>query len=373
MATDIIARGMAAGADAKAQRALDQMSHFWPPPAEEGTYILRAVTDEHGFTTMEWILDTTLKTTESVVSAVSATVSGLGSENPESVTFIKDNNFTAAGLGVEEITVDGDVFIKIPTMYRKINTVVENQITSYTISNTKVDNTYEPYPVFIDEDGVTVMPYVLIGKYWNTSTSSLISSTETTSAAYMVLADNRLLARNRGTGYQLYDWMFWKLWQDLEIVLAEKIDINAGTSFTYDSLGIYWATVPCWVDGISHNGGTLIVSSQPTKYTDEPTINTVGYYSIGYSLATTSNSEIKALGYDTNHPFVNMPNIVINNSNYNTYYCDGYFYNSSGSRPITTAVCSTGSPITRGAFFVGGSDKWNNGYPGRLCYRPVSA
>ena len=68
---------------------------------------------------------------------ITAMVSGLGSSSPSSVNFTVDNDFTVAGLGIEEVTMGGDTFIKIPTMYRKVNTVSNNQITSFTIANTQ--------------------------------------------------------------------------------------------------------------------------------------------------------------------------------------------------------------------------------------------
>ena len=303
------------------------------------------------------------------VSGVYATVAGLGSSSPSSVTFTKDADFTVVGLGIEQTTMGGDTFIKIPTMYRKVNSVSNNQITSYTIANAKIDNTYEPYPVFVAEDGETVMPYVLIGKYWNTNFSSMVSTTETTSTATMTIGNARTYARNRGTGYQQYDWMFWKLWQDLETCLAGTVNINSGSGLTYDALGIYWSTPGFWIDGLCHNSSVIAVSNKPTQYVDQATTSSTGYYGVSYNLPT-SDGEIMTLGYDANHPFVNVASGTTSNSSYNTYYCDGYYY-ASGSRPLVSDVGDTGA--YSGAFYAYADYAWSGARSARLCYRPLAA
>ena len=111
----------------------------------------------------------------------SCTVSNLGSSSPSSVTFVKNGEFTKAGLGIEDVTMGGDTFVKIPKMYRKVNTVTDNQITSFTIANTKVDNDYQLYSCFLDENG-NELPYILVGKYWNTDTNGCVSTTKAAAA-----------------------------------------------------------------------------------------------------------------------------------------------------------------------------------------------
>ena len=301
---------------------------------------------------------------------ITATVSGLGSSNPSNVTFTKDAAFTTSGLGIEEVTMAGDTFIKIPTMYRKVNTVESNQITSYTISNLKLDSSYLPYPVFVAEDETTILPYVLVGKYWNTSSSSMVSTTATTSAAQMTVGNARTYARNRGTGYQQYDWMFWKLWQDLETCLSGTININSGSGLTYDALGIYWSTSGFLIDGFTSNSAAITVSNNPTQYVDQATMSSTGYYSVSYNLPTAPGAEIKSLGYDVNYPFVNVASSTANNGSYNTYYCDMYSY-SSGSHPLFSNVGIASA--NRGAFCSDVGIDWSYTASVRLCYRPVSA
>ena len=294
-------------------------------------------------------------------------VSGLGSESLSSVTFIKSGNFTKAGLGIEEVTFNGDTFIKIPTLYRKVNTVTNNQITSFTISNTQEDNDFHPYSVFVDESGNT-LDYVLMGKYWNTNSSSMVSVQET-NIVFMSISSARTNARNRGAGYLQYDWQFQKLWQDLIICFKETVDTNnATTGWTYDELGIFWGTNGCWVDGVSGNTGEWIFSDKPSTYIDRPTSSSSGYKTASYSGPTTTSLEISKLGYDNSNEFFNYPNDVTNNDQYNTYYCDAFVY-QSGGRPISSFVGynTAGS----GAFSCYVFSGWSGTNLVRLCYRPL--
>ena len=133
-------------------------------------------------------------------TAASITVDGLGSENPSSVTFTEEGEFD---WDFAEVTdANNNIFIQIPTMYRKINTITDAQITSFTLSDKKIDATYEPYPCFVD--GANVLPYVLIGKYCCSSTS--VANSVNANYATQTLQVGRTNARALGTGYQLYDW-----------------------------------------------------------------------------------------------------------------------------------------------------------------------
>lgn len=306
-----------------------------------------------------------------IVTGVACTVSNLGSSNPSSVTFVKNGEFTKAGLGIEEVTLGTDVFVKIPTMYRKVNTVVDNQITSFTIANAKADNDFVPYSCFIDENG-NELPYILIGKYWNTQANGCVSTTEA-AATNVTTAVGRANAKARGTGYQLFDWQMQKLWQDLIICFKETVNTNSGTAWTYDELGIYWATSGGWIDGVMGSSRTWKLCTKPSKYASlasesNPVPN--DYVSAGYSQPTSDSMEIQKLGYDSNNPFFSFPSAVTSNSSYDTYYCDSYYYNS-GNRPVFSLVGYASAAY--GAFYCAASSGWSTTLGVRLCYRPLSA
>ena len=298
------------------------------------------------------------------------TVSNLGSSSPSSVTFNKDAGFTPANLGIEEVTKGTDVFIKIPTMYRKVEATSSGQITSFTIANSKRDNSYEPYSCFVDENGA-VLEYILIGKYWNTSSSGCVSTTAA-SAAGVTVGTGRSYAMAKGTGYQLFDWQMQKLWQDLIICFKMTVNTNTGTAWTYDEMGIYWTTSYGWIDGVMGSSGTWKLCTAPTKYASlgsESDPVPADYVSAGYSQPTANGQEISKLGYDADYPFFNFPTATVSNSSYNTYYCDGYYY-ASGNRPVDSLVGCAGA--VGGAFFCRAVSGWSpTGV--RLCYRPLSA
>lgn len=297
------------------------------------------------------------------------TVSNLGASSPSTVSFNKDIGFTLQGLGIEEVTKGTDTFIKIPTMYRKVNTVASSQITSFTISNANLDGTYSPYSCFLDESG-GLLPYILIGKYWNTNRNSCVSTSQTT-VATMTLATGRTKAKGRGTGYQLFDWQMQKLWQDLIICFKETINTNSGTAWTTDELGIYWGTQYGWIDGVISGGGTWRFSYKPSEYVSlSATSDTIpiSYNSASYSEPTSSN-QIQKLGYDSNNQFFNYPSAVSSNSSYNSYYCDSFEY-SSGNHPVRWGVGS--AYASAGAFLCYAIDIWSDNYGVRLCYRPIS-
>lgn len=289
------------------------------------------------------------------------TVANLGSENPTSVTFTHEGTMPT----FEEITFNSDIFIKIPTMYRKVNTVVDNQITSYTISNNKTDDEYKPYPCFLKEDGITIMPYILIGKYF--SSSSTTCNSIQTSATSNYSENGRANAVAKGKGYQLYDWMIHKLWQDLITCKMNNININSGTGINTDSLGLYWSSYEAYIDGISHFPSFVAFSYKPTAYIDNPRWNAPNYNSDIYAISTNSGV-IKNLGYNSDHPFVNYPTSVEKSSE-NIYYCDVYT-SSTDTSPIISTI--GGKSKNYGAFFVNAASSWRVKHYIRLCYRPIN-
>ena len=312
--------------------------------------------------------------TANVVMAVTAleipsvailTVSGLGNSDPTTVTFteegIFDWNFT-------EETINGNVFIKIPTMYRKINTITNNRIASFSLSNTKVDNDYQPYPCFLDGDGTTVLPYVLIGKYCSSSTS--VMNSVNASVAPQTLENGRTNARALGTGYQLYDWQIQKLFVDLAMMKAKTVNFQDGSARISEYLGISQINSSVWIDGIYHDSTVWYAALNPSNYVSNPSGVPTGYSALSYSTPISNDGEVTALGYDSNNPFVNYPSATALNSSFNTYYCDEYAY-SSGNCPVRSCV---GAALANfGLWLCDVSNAWSDSYSVRLCYKPISA
>lgn len=298
------------------------------------------------------------------------TVSNLGSSSPSSVLFNKDAGFTPANLGIEEVTKGTDVFIKIPTMYRKVEATSNGQITAFTIANSKRDSSYEPYSCFVDENGA-VLEYILIGKYWNTQANGCVS-TGTTTLAPLTLATARGYATAKGSGYQLFDWQMQKLWQDLIICFKATVNTNTGSGWTYDEMGIYWTTTYGNIDGVISIDLAWYVVNKPSKYyllqTTSPSLS--DYIAIGYNCPSSGGSEIKKLGYDSNNPFFSFPNDELENFDFNTYYCD-FLTNGAGNRLVATRA--GGNDRGSGAFScLANVSDGSAGNNNRLCYRPVS-
>ena len=79
--------------------------------------------------------------------------------------------------------------------------------------------------------------------------------------------------------------------------------------------------------------------------------------------------EIKKLGYDPDNPFFNYPAEVINNSSYNTYYCDGYYY-AGGNYPVRSSVSY--SSASAGLWSCVTNAAWSDALRVRLVYEPVA-
>ena len=210
--------------------------------------------------------------TYSDISVWKATVTNLGAENPNDVVFDVPDNIVEKPWS--EVTFNGDTFIRLNKMYRKILTITDNQITSFSISNKKLDDAYQIYPCFVDESG-NELDYILVGKHTSNSRdtcNSIVSSAK----GSQTIANGREKARARGTGYQIMDWRIQRLWQDLIICAMKTVNINSGSGITTDVLGLYWGDGE-GVDGICMEKSVWLYSNSPSKYIDKPTVESDGY------------------------------------------------------------------------------------------------
>ena len=336
-------------------------------PSKTG-YAFKGWTDSNGNTiSFPYTMSASEETlAASFISAYYMTIGGLGNSSPTSQSYVSSG--ATFPTSFEEVTKDGDIFIKIPTMYRKVNAVSSNQITSFTISNVKEDDTYLPYPCFVRPDG-SVMDYILIGKYL-ISSSSAANSVNASNVA-LTPAQGIALCKNKGAGYYPYDVWTQKLFQDLELAIGKKVNYQDGSAaITVSKIGLNHLDKAHWVLGVIGSSGSWYACYDPDKYqaleaTDSPIPQ--DYVQIGYVQPTTDN-EIQKLGYDESNPFFNYPTAVVSNSSFNTYYCDGYYYDS-GNRPVASNVGF--SAAGRGLWVCYASDSWSLASGVRLCYRPL--
>lgn len=286
-----------------------------------------------------------------------------------------DENFPRS---FQEVTdTYGNHFIRIPTIYRKVLASSDGQITSFALATSKLDNDYEPYPVFVDEtNNNAILPFVLYGSYCvsDTNTANSINATPVS----INITNGRTLCRNLGTGYQQYDWKFQKLFTDLGWLTSRYVNINQ-TANIYVIMGIAHQQYRILVDGIA-KGSTeyptawYVANKEADYYSPsstseaEATILSHNYTKLSYVSPSTTKF-IAKLGYDTANPFLNYPADSQVSANYNTYYYDQFQF-GSGTRPINCGVgFSAGSSY--GWFYCDTSGLWSGTSAVRLCYRPI--
>lgn len=308
-----------------------------------------------------------------IFKAWSCVVAGLGSENPNNVTFTHDGEMPI----FEEVTINDNVFIKIPKIYRKILSHLNGQITSFEIANYKKDNDFLPYPCFRKEDWCSEMGYILIGKYL--ANTGVMNSINVSSGDWFI-NEARTNARALGTGYQLYDWQMQKLWQDLIICKKNTIDTNNGSGIgtdDYDDFGIYWGieSTRVWVDGVIGKGSKWYISYKPSEYLnyDDNFLNLYSEISYDRSTNDVTTACIQKLGYDYSNQFFNYTSYVYDYQayNFNKYYCDRYYYSTYDATPIVTIINSYVSAAA-GAFNCMAVNQNILENKARLCYRPIN-
>lgn len=289
----------------------------------------------------------------STASYYAMTIAGLGNSDPSTVTFTESGDQAFPTAAFETVTQDGYEFIKVPTMWRKVESVEDSQITSFTIANAQVDSDYQPYPCFVGTDGA-VAPYVLIGK---------------TRLSTYTPANGLSECSAKGDGYYPYDIWTHKLFQDLELAMSKKVNYNDGEVIATAQMGLADLVYDYWTYGTINSGGVWYVCYDPAKYTAlSSTSDGVpsDYVKLGYVTPTTSNY-ITKLGYDSAHPFANFPSAL--GGSVSTYYCDYYSSNSGGVYPVRCLV-GTSSRVY-GLWYCGSNYGWSRDYGVRLCYRPL--
>ena len=374
-----------------------------------------------GYTFIEWQIDgaavsyphtpTTDETwTANMLSSWRFGVSGLGNSNP-TLTRTYDNVGktysinTGAGtittdfdsiFNFETVVQDGNTMIKIPLMYKHFDTITGNQITAFSISNAKTDDSWLPYPCFVKQDGTgEIMDYILVSKGKATGTSSKATCVSGSAPLVSVTrAQMRTAARANGAGWQQFDWMVLQLLRDLFCVVfattnSQSIFLGRATNFSKaGTVGGAWnISTPCgwntttmqnrffgiedvfgnvydWCDGVTFDGATIYSTVNYNHFTDG-TSNMVNSGS-----RATSNGYISALTYNAAQPFLNYPSAASGGET--QYYCDYEWYSSSGvvlnvgggwSYGAGAGLwCSDGSRGALGSLSSRG---------GRLVYRPL--
>ena len=374
-----------------------------------------------GYTFIEWQIGGTAVSyphaptgdetwTANMLSSWRFGVSGLGNSSP-ALTRTYDNVGKSysinSGAGTittdfdnifnfETVVQDGNTMIKIPVMYKHFDTITSNQITAFSISNGKADDSWLPYPCFVKQDGAgDIMDYILVSKGKATGTSSKATCVSGSLPLVSVTrAQMRTAARANGTGWQQFDWMVLQLLRDLFCVVfattnSQSIFLGRTTGFSAAAtVGNTWnISTPCgwntttmqnrffgiedvfgnvfdWCDGVTFSSATIYSTVSPNIFSDSTT------NMINSGSRATSSNYVSALTYNTAQPFLNYSSAA--NGSATTYYCDYEWYSSSG------VVLYVGGDWDYGAY----AGLWcssgdigalvsNTCIGGRLVYRPL--
>ena len=243
--------------------------------------------------------------------------------------------------------------IKIPTFYKRFDTITNNQITAFSMSKTKVNDDFKPYPCFVKQDGSGgVIDYILVSKGKATGTSSKATCVSGSAPLVKVTrAQMRTAARANGTGWQQFDWMVLQLLRDLFCVVfattnAQQIFLGRTTGFANAATvgGTWNISTPCgwnvstmqnrffgiedifgnvndWCDGVAFDSSTIYTTTSPSLFSESTT------NMIQSGTVPANNGYITKLSYINAQPFFNYASVATQGSN-DTHYCD-YTYNAS--------------------------------------------
>ena len=236
-------------------------------------------------------------------------------------------------------TVGGNKFLKMPEMWFRVGKDANNRITDIAVSKTEgtTGNWYHVDSFYY-------------GCYGGSNNSSKLASVSGVTRLYsQTRATFRTYATANGSGYQQLDlyhrtvmvflWLIeWANKNSQSIMrgvdngtqrntggtdaLTTPSGFNTSTQqmryhYIEDFVGNYFEFVDGSV-GTGSSGGAQYVSATPSAYNDTGT----GFNTLSWNSPTTSGDCLAALGWDDNNPFLCLPKETVNNSGYNTYFCD---------------------------------------------------
>jgi len=228
------------------------------------------------------------------------------------------------------VTIDGNVFVRVPSMWFRVGADSNNRITDIAVSEQRrgTGNWYKTDEFYY-------------GAYCgNVNSSKLRSVSGVTPSGDGTLSQFRAYATNNGSGYQQLD-LYHKtimnfLWliefanknsQELfPMTYTSKLNTGGTDSLTTPSgfltsnkrfrwhyIEDFFGNMAEALDGVT---GNSLASADPSIYND----NGTNYNTLGYTVTWTEGSYIKALGWDNNNPFLCMPAEIGGGGS--TYFCD---------------------------------------------------
>ena len=319
-------------------------------------------------------------TSATIQSAKIFGVSGLYAESPTltrtdhavGMTWVNSSGTITSDLdnefpfnAIHDVTLDsGDVMVEIPEMYFRVGYDASNRLTDIAVSSLPVGvgNWYHT-------------PAFQVGKYL--TNSSGYSKTGQTPGTASNFNSNITSIKNKGMYYEtiyhytILEFLFWIYFATknsqsvLNVAQLGSLQTTGVTnsnqskncivSNRFKFLGIedFLGNQYRMLAG-SYNNYFYDVYNNQNAILNSTERSTSGKVTLSYDTVNSSNNyNIKALGWDHNHPFICIPMEVTNASTYTTYFCDGVNSNAwrNGSyAPYLGASYSTDytAPSVRG-------------------------
>lgn len=334
----------------------------------------------------------------------------VGSASPSALTRTDDAVGLNVTVGTSEITSDfdncypwsnieevtdgaGNVFVKIPKFYSKI-TKNSDGTYKHQLSGTKHEGFDTLFKV-----GAKEIDYVMVGKYEGSGSSSKVYSKSGQTPLVSITMDNfRNGCKAHGAGYQQYDFLIDLILKELWLVEMATTNsqskmygyannnssaINTGATDTvatptgspisntdgkhackYRGIENPWGNIYKFCDGISFNGSSVYVCTEPTAYSAGKTTLPYEYYGTRAS----SNGFVKTVAPLAEGSLIQYVTAV--GADESSYYCDNSWQGGTALR--------CGGHYVNGAYaglwcWNGGSSaaEFGDGIGGRLCYKPT--
>lgn len=298
---------------------------------------------------------------------------------------------------IEEVTDDfGNVFVKIPKFYSKITKNADGTY-KHQLSGTKHDGFDTLFKV-----GAKEIDYVMVGKYEGSGSSSIVYSKSGQRPLVSITMDNfRNACKAHGTGYQQYDFLIDLILKELWLVemkttncqsimygyvnnsYTEGKAINTGATNTvatpsgspisntdgthackYRGIENPWGNLAKWCDGISFDGSSVYVCTEPTAYSAGKTTGLYEYY----GTRALDHGFVKTFAPLAEGSLIQYVTAVGGDGT--TYYCDKSY--TSGTTLRCGGDWSDGAGAGLWSWCGSGDVSYTSqGIGGRLCYKPT--
>ena len=288
-------------------------------------------------------------------------------------------------------TISGNKFLHLPDMWFRIGKDSGNHITDVAVSKVQ-DETGDWYKV----------DNFYYGCYGGSldSNDKLASVSGVSRLASKTRAEFRGYASANGLGYSQLDlyhrtvmmflWLIEFANKDSKNVMTGSHSrVNTGgtdslstpSGYNKSTYQMRWHYIEDFIGNIMEfidgyvgdgvNGGTMYVNANPNYFGDTPSDLQNNYLNYNAPLSSLGQC-LKAIGWDSNNPFLVMPIEVLQNTQYNTWLCG----QANGTNAISLATGSAnnsyndaGYGLTR--YFKYAMTVANDYVSGRLIYNPA--